>query len=424
MPKLVLNRYPTASGSCIYFFNFAPEIRLTKKVFIAVDTSDSCWPRIRNVFRPFLKSLLGCLDIGDTCEVWQFGKNTPAIKVKLTQDYIVNDALVDILRALDSVRYGTWLAGTIDKIVDEAKKTGDLEYPCIVVVTDGEIFDLDLVRKRWCTKTPALVVLSDGDREILLPGVREVELGDPTVFGIINDFLKTDGTEDFEVQLMLSAGEEVSDLWRYEYQVDHVVFEHIDKGELVSGIHSRDGIFNIAVIGKTEPEVRLQYPMNGKTFVQRVDTVVQTVSDKDRNTLFLARRIEGHSMVWRQEVLETLLLATKASEEEGPYAVRCSVCAKAPYDAMKLKHQNLYCTACGALLLCYGKVESNDTPILERQQHAVFRRNGDGTFTEMTSKNAADILRRERTRLIESCYLSASGANTGEVLLVTRLEVH
>jgi len=119
-----------------------PQCGLRRRVFLVLDTTDSCWPQSRDQVMTWLNRLANMLDTGDSCSLWLLGQDRPVLEDLILEGGNREQWRNTISDALDSVptRAGSWLRDTIDGI-NICTGTGEADNSYLLLVTDGVIYD-------------------------------------------------------------------------------------------------------------------------------------------------------------------------------------------------------------------------------------------------------------------------------------------
>jgi len=124
---------------------------LSRRVHLAVDTSDSCWanPHPANAL---IRDIAHTLVSGDQCFVWLIGDTSPVLSLEVTHTTNQNDVYTRIKRGLEPGpdqpntwfrNKGTWLMPTLTAMASHCGQNQSLGgKPFLLVATDGEIFDV------------------------------------------------------------------------------------------------------------------------------------------------------------------------------------------------------------------------------------------------------------------------------------------
>lgn len=311
-----------------------------RQLLLAVDTSDSCWSRARDATRGLMASIADRLERGDACTVWQLGQSEPLRTVRFERAEDRAGLSHALAEALTENRRGTWLTATLDAMLRAAHASDGAAT--LLVLTDGEIFDLEPATARWLAAGPtapqaAVVWIGAAPPHELLPGCAMIRMDDPGRGPL--DRLLTIEAPAPRLEPRWSGGRA---MWRWSLAGQDVRLTPLDPSQ--PSVTADDGRFRLAFLGG-HAEPRVVVGPSGRVVESR--SAARTTSDDVER---VARRLEGRLLLWRSDVLAAL--ATP-----GPAELRCPNC-----DAAFLPdpRRRLWCRICGALIVVHGNARARD----------------------------------------------------------------
>jgi hypothetical protein len=333
-------------GRVLWLIEEPARARGRRRVLLAVDTSDSCWPAHRASIEAALRSVANGLQAGDECRLWIMGHAEPVVETSLAGD--TEGARVTLCRSLLSAvcdqRGGTWLRETAGAMI-AAAVSGSESIDYLLVITDGEtIFDAEAV-----PPPPAVVAAAvhcmDGCG---LGGRRDRASGVPAWLRAPEDLSAWLALDRGNVRLDAGVGGATAYRFGEDGQVDP---GPVAWPQSVQGRYAR-----YAVLADDLPPLRLITSRGARVWRdalagdQRDMVAIEALSPSLRH---VARRVWGLQLDWRNDVLTLLRDAEDAD-------IRCPNCGAGHVASDVRTGRGAYCGTCRALLLVNGFARRDD----------------------------------------------------------------
>jgi hypothetical protein len=132
------------------------QMKLRRRILVAVDTSDSCRAE-RKQIEGFLNTLVELMQVNDSCSLWTLGQEEKAYECKMKSDGSLGRRQIsqEMIRSLRTIRTGTWLRKTLQAMTQADREiTSPCEQSFLLVVSDGEIFDVEAIDFEALGETP------------------------------------------------------------------------------------------------------------------------------------------------------------------------------------------------------------------------------------------------------------------------------
>lgn len=132
------------------------QLRLRRRIFVAVDTTDSCKSERKQV-EGLLNILVDAMQVDDACSLWVLGQKDKVYEFSMNSDRPLSRRQIaqEMIGSLRSVRTGTWLRETLQAMADvNAGATLPRDQGFFLVASDGEIFDAESVDFGGLRETP------------------------------------------------------------------------------------------------------------------------------------------------------------------------------------------------------------------------------------------------------------------------------
>jgi hypothetical protein len=318
-----------------------------RRLLLAVDTSDSCWPARRPDIESAIRSIASGLQCGDECRAWIMGRSTPAAESSVESDTESARAALAhrLCDSLAAEQGGTWLRETAHAMIADSRSASDtIDY--FLVISDGDaIFDAEAVPPPPSGCTAAIYTLPRRTHTPTRPGgAGGLVHGWPAAPGDLARWL---ALEPAQMQLETTADLGATYRFAATGEVDPIA---------VSWPQRVDGHARHAWVSATAPALRV-VARRGDHRWQDALTVemrgVNGIAELPRELHGVAMRVWGLQIDWRMDVLALLACGSAAS-------IACPNCAAA-YAARDVREgRPVFCDLCHALLLVHGWARRDD----------------------------------------------------------------
>lgn len=327
------------------------QVRLRRRVLLAVDTSDSCWPGKQQQIEAAVRAVSYGLQAHDECHMWIMGRETPAIETRLADDSEAARAALShrLCSRLVAETGGTWLRETAEAMTAAAREsTETLDY--LLVVTDGSIFDAEAVPSAPPGSVAAIYQVpseahSSGTRG---PSDMSGVSGWP---GAPEDLGRWLALDRAEARLEVSGGHQTG----YRFEVDSCV----DPVPVVWPQRVVGDFARFAFVSDTLPPLYVVTSRGGRGWRDSVtgEARLSDVEALPRQLRDVAKRVWGLQLDWRVDVFEQL------ADTAATLTISCPNC-RASYAARDVRDgRHVFCEMCRALVLVSGWARRDD-PVL------------------------------------------------------------
>lgn len=345
-------RRETSDGTPIWLMEFAAPNSSHAAVFIAVDASDSFLPAHETTLRRFLHEFADkTLRPGDVCKLWLFCQKDPACEVALRgNDRASRSALARALAdAVTLVRGGTWLASTTAAMTKEAEsllqRKDEYWEATLIVITDGEIFDRELVRFPLASGLKTIMVCpEEGQLEPLRYYGATVQIRLMFAPGVF-ETVRMDEPE-WTVEISDWAGSSQAFLIK-----DEDTYLPISDAR-INAPYACDGKIRMVFCGGRPTLAFTFETKRGRIRLEPKYCARQETTRNESND-YICKRIEGLLLRWNFAALS--LIAQNRSAQ-----ISCPACGRRYLIQSLQAGRQLYCTSCQAFLVTTGKALGKD----------------------------------------------------------------
>lgn len=348
---------------------FAPK---AKHLILIVDLSDSCQtenPNLLSQIQLVFNSALKRLKEVDIYSIYILSMEKPLIYRHPASDPM------DIPKNLnphlmDTAKNGTWLYPTWNSM---EKILSPEELSCIVILTDGEIWDIDACRQNindsilgkdlrigigWIgLENKKADVFCEGIPSFLLESHEEI---DKTMQAILTSDGDDQIIEDFSVQIHnRQNGEILKPLILVEYSDLQKLVEIKPETKLAK---KADSLFRIAGVSQENPDISVSITLNYQDGSVPIHLEKKSLSALSLNTTH--QKVLGfieelykkrYTWEWNENVIQNL-------KERNPAKVECPHCGYE--DEILSKTRKACCHNCGSQILLSKKELQRDDPRL------------------------------------------------------------
>jgi hypothetical protein len=325
------------------------ERRGRRRLLLAVDTSDSCWPSRQPEIQAVIRTITTNLQRQDECRLWILGHSTPVVQAPLEDDTESARAALShrLCGALLGERGGTWLRETADAMFETSRVQSDaIDY--LLLVTDGaDIFDAEGV-----PGPPSGV----GAAIFSLPHINGAggEGGGVTAVPIAGwerapgDLARWFALVNASVRLEWAASAGVGYRFDNSGYVDPVP---VNWPQPLEG-----GFARYTFLADDAPDLRLVTARGERQWTDVLNSAPHDVDDLQalpRELQGVAKRVRGLQLEWRTDVFEALASARAT-------VISCPNC-RASYSAVDVRDgKRVFCELCRAFMLVSGWARRDD----------------------------------------------------------------
>jgi len=340
MPAGYLWRAQLRNGSSLWLLEWALRRRLRRRVLVAADTSDSCAGESESR-RLFFATLMDVLDPGDSCVVWILGGHEPAHEVLLTRPQDRRQLAQELSAALTDVRCGTWIADTARAMLARAQQTSPGEYSRLLLVSDGEVFDVEALPNVVATQVGFVRLgnLPSSQLEVLKKRTTEVA----STPQALRDFLGVSWAD-----ATLDPG------WTGERAIPFTADGALTAGEPFVAAPDLD-VLRVAFVGGAAPQPALVYRAGGSSWSDTTFAEGPLADDAPPHLRAVLRNLNGGTIDWDWERLCTL---TRGAPQNPLFNCPRPKC-HAPASPVR---RRLFCGVCEALVVSRDGVRRSELP--------------------------------------------------------------
>ena len=333
-------------GRALWLIEEPVPVRGHRRVLLAVDTSDSCWPAHRAGIEAALRSVSNGIQAHDECCLWVVGCPQPVLTTFLAEDTEAARTSLcrTLLHGLRPELGGTWLRETAGAMVASAASDGEaVNY--LLVITDGEaIFDAEAVPAPAATAAAAVHHIVRRSRSRLgddASGVPAWPLAPANLPGWF-------GLDRGDAQLEVDGGCATAYRFTEDGQVDP---SPVAWPQPVVGSYAR-----YAFLTEALPRLRVVTSRGARAWHEALasdagrTTSLDALSPSLRNVV---KRVWGLQLDWRADVLTLLRGAADAD-------IQCPNCGTAHSATDVRAGRSAYCSVCRALVLVHGFARRDD----------------------------------------------------------------
>jgi hypothetical protein len=318
------SRLPDGSAP-VWLLEWRLRPHMRRHVLIAVDTSDSCAP-YRGAVRDALEAIGRTLRPGDRCALWTVGSTREPHRL------VIDDAS-DATRLstwearLPRHRNGTWIASTMRAMLAEQELPD--ERRLIVIVSDGEVFDIDetpatAARAAWIRVGPASEHCIPGLEKLDQPGAIDRFLASPAPVAIVEPGWSGMRASRYGADGSLLGGDPFS----------------VEAG-------ARD--VRVVMVGGNRPQPRIVYQADGVTWAD-ADVLAEDAPDSRPHLRRVVRALTGSDVQWDMAILARLAAGQDV-------ALTCPQ----RHDVTDARRR-LFCRQCSCLVLASNSIRRADLP--------------------------------------------------------------
>jgi hypothetical protein len=345
MPRGTLWETALRDRTPVWLLEWEVSQKLQRRVLVAVDTSDSCAGEMKQL-KPFFQALTNALDIGDSCVMFQMGATRKIADEQIRHSQQRPEVVQKMSRLPVGIRGGTWLGQTLNVMLAEAAQAPPNISCSYLVVSDGEIFDVEGVLQHL-PESFGLVRL--GHRKshqlsTLAEHAKVLPLAEPA----LKEFL---GASPVSVFL--------------EHQGDSTrVVEFSERGEITRELKMNEALkigatqnsVSVAYVGGSQPRPRLRYAAYDRSWDEADVECAKLIAGQKPHLDQIVRALEGNQVRWDLGRLK--LLANDSAKKQ---IFRC------PSDCRREKRarESLFCT-CGSLIVSLDGIKRPDVLRLYR----------------------------------------------------------